>query len=729
MNVKYYRTWVWILALLVFLVTPGDSRSQDCIDYLSYMRMFATFDSLEHVSRFAIDENLIYMAGGYSDYRLEVGDISIPAAAEVIGGTTIPGRVSGVAVSFPWVYLTSEIAGGVLIVDVSDPANPQYTGMVNTPGDAEDIAVSGDYSYVADGVAGLQIIKLSPSPHIEVTVDTPGIARDVAIRGNYAYVADSSGFLVVRVDLFPQIVGEISGAGGSGIVVSGDFAYLCSGSLRVIDISTPEEPQVVGSHPIDSYYVDDVAIQEPYIFVGGIMLDVFDVSIPNSPQILATLTTGGGSCLATAGHHVFSNWDDSRGLLAVDFSSVEVPPVLAALELPGAGRDVFLRDGYAYVAMADSGLQILDVSDPADPQLSGAVDTPEYARSVTVTGDFALVADGLSGVQFVDISTASNPQILGAVITPSVASDVWVEGNHAFVTDGLNGSGNLHVVEMSLIPEIISSAPTHSNANAVAVKGDHAYVACGSLYDAGMRGIQVFDITDPLEPSLVGEADTWASAYEISFGDDIAWVVDALALFSFDISDPTNPVPLGQLDLVSWGSGHNFGSGVTVSGDFAYVGNETAGLHVVDIRFPEHPQYVGTVVIPGTTMSASVADGLVHMVGSSGYQVAWTQCGDVASVPGPIRSRLPLIDVYPNPFNPLTTIRYQVPASSWTSLKLFDLSGRMVRCLQSGSHRAGIFEVSWDGNDERGRRLPSGVYLCRFDCGEIVDTKRVTLLK
>jgi hypothetical protein len=283
-------------------------------------------------------------------------------------------------------------------------------------------------------------------------------------------------------------------------------------------------------------------------------------------------------------------------------------------------------------------------------------------------------------------------------------------------------------VEISLIPEIISSTPTLSYANGVTVKGNHAYVACGTIW-ASWDGIQVFDISDPLAPDPVGEAETWASAYEISFADDIAWVVDALALFSFDISDPTSPVPLGRLDLVSWGSGHNFGSGVTVAGDFAYVGNETAGLHVVDIRFPENPQYVGSVQLPGRTMSATVVDGLVHVVGSSGYQIAWPQCGDVASVPGSSTVPLPFVDVYPNPFNPLTTIRYQVPAPSWTSLCLFDLSGRLVRCLRSGSHAAGVFEVSWDGLDESGRRLPSGVYLCRLDCGGIVETNRMTLLK
>ena len=618
-----------------------------------------------------------------------------------------------------------------MIVDVSDPANPQYTGLVNTPGDAMDIAVSGDYVYVADGEAGLQIIKLSPSPHIEVTVDTPGDALDVAIQGNYAYVADGSGgFQVIRVSLFPQIVGELTeGAGSNAVAVSGDYAYIAGGSsFQVIDISTPEEPQIVGTHAVASYYVDDIAIQEPYVFVGGIMLEIFDTSIPSSPQLVATVTTGGGSCLATVGHHVFSNWDDSRGLVIVDFSSVEIPPVLAAVELPDQGRDVFLRDGYAYVAMEDSGLQILDVSDPADPQLSGAVDTPEMARSVKVTGDYALVADGLSGLQFIDISTPSSPQILGAVTTPGAASDVWVEDNYAFVTDGQDISGQFHVVEMSLIPEIISSTPTLSYANGVAVMGNHAYVACGTI-GASWDGIQVFDISDPLAPDPVGEAETWASAYQIFFADDIAWVVDALALFSFDISDPTSPVPLGQLDLVSWGSGHNFGSGVTVAGNYAYVANETAGLHVVDIRFPENPQYVGSVQLPGRTMSATVVDGLVHVVGSSGYQIAWPQCDDLASVPRSSPSPLPFMDVYPNPFNPLTTIRYQVPARSWTSLRLFDLSGRLVRCLRSGSHVAGVFEVSWDGQDESGRRVPSGVYLCRLDCGGIVETKRVTLLK
>jgi rhodanese-related sulfurtransferase len=84
----------------------------------------------------------------------------------------------------------------------------------------------------------------------------------------------------------------------------------------------------------------------------------------------------------------------------------------------------------------------------------------------------------------------------------------------------------------------------------------------------------------------------------------------------------------------------------------------------------------------------------------------------------------------PNPFNPSTTIRYNVPEScSEVSLRVYDLRGRLVRVLIDGKREGGEHTVFFDGRYNSGRQLPSGVYLYRLVSGEFSSTRKMLLLK
>jgi hypothetical protein len=87
---------------------------------------------------------------------------------------------------------------------------------------------------------------------------------------------------------------------------------------------------------------------------------------------------------------------------------------------------------------------------------------------------------------------------------------------------------------------------------------------------------------------------------------------------------------------------------------------------------------------------------------------------------------------YPNPFNPQTTIPVQVgPAASGRALQLeiLDVRGRVVRTLLAGPRAAGRHEIVFDGRNQRGERLPSGVYLARLRAGGSEQTRLLTLVK
>jgi hypothetical protein len=83
----------------------------------------------------------------------------------------------------------------------------------------------------------------------------------------------------------------------------------------------------------------------------------------------------------------------------------------------------------------------------------------------------------------------------------------------------------------------------------------------------------------------------------------------------------------------------------------------------------------------------------------------------------------------PNPFNPSTTIRFANPARGAVRLRVFDVSGRLVRTLVDEVREAGLHEATWDGRDQGGRAAASGVYLYRLDAGPISQMRSMVLMK
>jgi hypothetical protein len=83
----------------------------------------------------------------------------------------------------------------------------------------------------------------------------------------------------------------------------------------------------------------------------------------------------------------------------------------------------------------------------------------------------------------------------------------------------------------------------------------------------------------------------------------------------------------------------------------------------------------------------------------------------------------------PNPFNPSTTITYELPAAGTVALRIHDVTGRLVRTLAHGTANAGTHTLQWDGRDDRGTRVSSGVYLLRLETTGAAQTRKLVLLK
>ena len=85
-----------------------------------------------------------------------------------------------------------------------------------------------------------------------------------------------------------------------------------------------------------------------------------------------------------------------------------------------------------------------------------------------------------------------------------------------------------------------------------------------------------------------------------------------------------------------------------------------------------------------------------------------------------------LNNIYPNPFNPITTIEFSVPDNNneKVRLRVFDIAGRMVRDLTNRPYTSGIYKIEWDAS-----HLSSGIYFLEFRVGSLRDIRKINLLK
>jgi hypothetical protein len=84
---------------------------------------------------------------------------------------------------------------------------------------------------------------------------------------------------------------------------------------------------------------------------------------------------------------------------------------------------------------------------------------------------------------------------------------------------------------------------------------------------------------------------------------------------------------------------------------------------------------------------------------------------------------------YPNPFNPSTSISYEVGELSDVKIEIFNLIGQQVATLVNYPQTAGKYQVRWDGKNNNNTYVPSGVYLCRMQAGKFLQTKKLLLIK
>jgi hypothetical protein len=419
------------------------------------------------------------------------------------------------------------------------------------------------------------------------------VGYKVEVAGNNALVVDSFGLQVIDISTpsQPELIGSVDTPCGQetgqyprGVAVAGDIALVAaSGSgLQVIDISTPSQPKIIGSLDTAGIYAYEVAVSGNIALVADGLngLQVIDISIPSQPQIIASADTPGYAWDVAVSGNTALVADSDCGLQVIDISTPSQPQIIGSADIRNLALNVAVSGNIALV-----GFEVIDISTPSQPEIIASVD---------ITGDVAM-ADNIALVTYehggdlyaIDISTPSQPKIMGFVhIIDDFPKGAAVSGNIALVT----GDFNFYLVDIEKLSDINSQIVGSTDIPGVAygssVSGNIAYVPCNT-------GLQVIDMSNPSQPQTIGSVETPHSAYEVAIVGNTAYVTDHSSLQVIDVSMPSQPAIIGSVDTPGEASG------VAVSGNTAFVADSYSGLQVIDVSVPSQPQIVGSVDTPG----------------------------------------------------------------------------------------------------------------------------------
>lgn len=220
------------------------------------------------------------------------------------------------------------------------------------------------------------------------------------------------------------------------LAVRGEYAYAIQGSpdpldsLRIVDISDPANPEIIGSCPISDLARTLDATEDVLCVLDEQCLRVIDVSQPMHPREVGSCELGTG-LLDVEIEGTLAYVTDASRLRIIDLDELSAPKQVGECEAKGA-QGISVTGGYAYIASRMEGMLVVDISVPTSPTKVAAFRDPRGATDVDVVGNFAYVAGSTNALWIVDISNPRDPMLVGRYGDWN-GTDVVADGGYAFV--------------------------------------------------------------------------------------------------------------------------------------------------------------------------------------------------------------------------------------------------------------------------------------------------------
>ncbi len=648
---------------------------------------------------------------------LHLLDLSLPQEPQILGEYPLPGARS--------LAVAGEIAfaidgDGLKVLSYADPFAPELLAELPLPVPGLDLEVAGGLACVAADTAGIYVIDVSDplAPVLLAQWNTPYHAVDLAIEAGHVFVADRHSLQVFELPSGRRGSADLGRPDASlhAVTVADGYAYLIDENfgIMVFDVSEPLAPAYAGQ--VSGSGRGGILAAGGRLYSGsspGLM--IFSLENPSAPAPLCAVnSTGDAAALVLAGDYVHAAIPERAQIDILDCVPPAEPAPLDELVYYSYPSDVDLAaDGYAYVACNFEGLAIVDARDPEALVFAGYAAGLTRALETVIQGQLAYVAASYDGLKIVDISHPDGAHVIGGLPQIGYTQALDVTGDLAYVAS----SEDLRIVDVSVpsAPVVLGNLVTPYPVSGVCV-----LVPGARLLLADSNQLMLVDIEQPTQPAVIDVLPLPARG--LILADGLLCAVGDPGLWTFAIAPEGTLAPLGSLPLPGYPLNGSIRNGI------GYFANNGGGLQIVDLGAPAMPRTVGSIPRwPAGVVAGAEALFVSDFSGLTSYPLHGTATG----TPGApaIAEQPAILASYPNPFNPSTLLAYRLPAPCALRLTVHDAQGRLLRSLAEGWQEAGEHSVAWDGRDERGRPLPSGVYFARLAAAGEIRGQRLILLK
>ncbi|MDY7080664.1 MAG: hypothetical protein SXV54_27600 [Chloroflexota bacterium] len=493
------------------------------------------------------------------------------------------------------------------------------------------------YTLSAVGIAILFVLLSTwamagpTNPEMALAVDNPlwrigGSLEAVDVQGDYAYLAQGTQLRVVNLTNL-QTVGALSFRYPvRDVTVSGTHAYLVTntyGDLHVVDVADPATPAVVGKGEVPGWSGgESIAVRGDYAYVlaenSSDGLVTFDITSPITPTFVTQTVGITGRWVRPGTDHLYVLRYDR--LTVFDVTSAGNPQQEGTFDLTTASN-LAVAEPYVYVTdyvMPSPGVIAVDVSTPSDPQEADSW-TYTYGSGntsgVAVSGNYAYVGyddnGGVYSAIFVlNISDPANLTYVDKYQPVGSFYNFLIAGNSLYVAGGPSGDLMSISIANPESPAMVGTLYQVGQAEMVRLAGDRAYVVGPGDYYGTDASIWVYDVSDPLTPTLLHREDPYPNGiYDLEVAGNYVYLTGyGYGLGILDVADLS---PRGSYapDGVAY-----YCTDATIQGSLAYViapgvGVQADDIDVINVSDPDYPDRVKSVSTTGTDLRQVVADG------------------------------------------------------------------------------------------------------------------------
>ena len=207
-----------------------------------------------------------------------------------------------------------------------------------------------------------------------------------------------------------------------------------------------------------------------------------------------------------------------------------------------------------------------------------------------------------------------------------------------------------------------------------------------------------------------------------------------------------NPSHYAGLAMLNQGLGinitalNNNSDGVYLYSNDQKWAHMTSGINDGSVLNADVSNYVGIGPI-NIAVGDSISFGIAALAASSIYELEYvagelhtfweTNFPEVlgAEEEAALPIKFAMHQNYPNPFNPVTSLRYDIPSASNVTISVYSLLGQKVKTLTNNMHQPGFYSVQWNGTNDMGSAVSSGVYICKINAGRYNSIKKMILMK